>query len=151
MSYGSLRQRTQEAAQPAAADTGCYASHCPCLGSASVEGGKFMCAAHLNTQADAWPRITEKLHEHDWLIAFIGDMRRMERKYEDWRGFAAQFWTGQDERCQPDPAESFGAYEYRMRAELMYRAGVARMPSVRRPKPITKRGNAAAYLAKEAA
>lgn len=145
MSYGSLRQRTQEAAQPAPPpDLGCYATGCPCRGTVSVEGGKFMCSAHAHINAEEWPRVTEKLRDHDWLIGLLGDMRTMDRRFEDWRGFAMQFWSGEDARCQPDPGEDCFAYQNRMRKELLFRCGVAAKPQIRLPQKPTTRGNAAA-------
>lgn len=152
MSYGSLRQRTQEAAAaPAVDDRRCYAAGCPCTGSMSVEGGKWVCAIHSSVAMDAWPRLTEKVREHDWLVAFVDDIAKMNRAGDDWRGFAAQFWSKQDEYCMPHAKETAASYGLRMRAEVLYRCGLSRRPAVRLPQPIKVRGNAAAALGRNAA
>lgn len=152
MSYGNIKKRTQEAAQPVETiRQGCYASNCPCRGSISQEGGHFLCSAHAFIPADRWPGVTEKLRNHDWLIAFIDDIQRMDRMSEDWRRFAVQFWTNQDEACLPDVEEQAIPYQNRMRGELLYRCGLLKRPAVRLPQPITSRGNAADSLSRRAA
>lgn len=144
MSYSSIRKQTHAAANPPEFSNRCHASGCPCRGTISMEGGHFLCSAHAFIPADQWPRVTQKLREHEWLIAFIGDMQRMDRHCEDWRGFAVQFWHNQDDYCKPDSRENAIPYQNRMRAELLYRCGLVKRPAVRLPQPLIKRfGNAA--------
>lgn len=155
MSYGNIKQRTSEAAQPPVDERKCRANGCPCLGSLSFDGGKFTCAAHAFCKSEDWPRVTEKLNEHNWLIAFIDDFRGIEAagnsKMPGWREYATQFWTGIDEFCIPHPKENILPYENRMRGELLYRCGITKRPAPRLPQPIKGRGNAAALLRKEVA
>lgn len=144
MSYGNIRQRTHEAATPPADEAGCSASGCPCRGSVSLDnGGRFLCSAHAFSFPDQWPRITEKLREHDWLIAFTDDIAKLNREHRDWRGFAVQFWSTEDAYCNPHERESAQAYGLRMRGELLYRCGLGKRPAPRLPQQIKRRGNAA--------
>jgi hypothetical protein len=129
---------------------GCWASHCPCRGSVSLEGGKFLCSAHACVPSDKWPAVTEKLHQHSWLIELIDDIQRMDHerdaKLPDWRVYATKFWEGTDEHCIPDPKEDAIPYQNRLRGELLYRCGLAKRPSPRLPQIPKKRGNAASFL-----
>jgi hypothetical protein len=142
MSYGNIKRKTQEAAEPVST-LRCYANNCPCIGSISVDGGRWCCPAHAFAISDEWPRITSKLREHDWLAAFISDVQRMDRLNEDWRGFASQFWASQDPPCVPHAQENAIPYANRMRGELMWRCGLSKRPQVRLPQPVKVRGNAA--------
>lgn len=141
--------------EPTHNPTGCWASNCPCRGSISLEGGHFVCSAHSAVPSDKWPRLTEKLREHDWLIAFTDDIARMDRAPEkdapSWREFAMKFWEGQDDYCQPNPKEGALPYQLRMRSELLYRCGLSKRPAPRLPQIPKVRGNAAAFIQKEAA
>lgn len=143
MSYADIRKRAQEAAQPAAPRFNCVASNCPCRGTISFDGGRWVCSAHAFSIPDQWPRITEKLNDHRWLIEFIDQIQAMNRAMEDWRAFSEQFWANQDEVCVPDEREEAVPYQNRMRGELLYRCGLSKRPGVRLPKQPTSRGNAA--------
>jgi hypothetical protein len=149
--FGSLRKRAHEAAQSAEVVGRCAANGCPCRGSVSFDGGRWACTAHAFSFPDHWPRITEKLREHDWLVAFMDDVAGMDRAGGDWRAFAAQFWANQDQHCMPDKVESAATYGYRMRGELLYRCGLGKRPPVKHPKPVKVRGNAASFVKREAA
>lgn len=148
MSYGSMRKQLASSAQPAAPafSNRCHAEGCPCRGTISVEGGKFCCAAHAFVPADRWPGVSEKLRDHDWLIGFIDDIKKMRGKCENWRTFAQMFWDGQDEFCLPHDRENFEPYENRMRGELLYRCGLSKRPAVRLPQEVTRRGNVGSLL-----
>lgn len=150
--YGALRQRTQEAGTPPVDETRCAASGCPCRASVNLEG-RWACSAHGFAAFEDWPRITERLREFGWLLAFTDDVAkhaRMPRSY--WREFASEFWADQDLHCVPDAKESAEAYGYRMRGEMLWRCGLtAKRPKVRLPKePTGRRGNAAAFLGETA-
>lgn len=145
MSYGDLKKRTAQVHEPEF-QAGCHAHGCPCRGTLSVEGGKWVCAAHAFIPADRWQDATRKLREHDWLIAFTDDVQRMDQTHQDWRAYATQFWVNQDEFCIPDAKENAGPYGFRMRGELLFRCGLGKRPSPRIPKEIKRRGNAAAYM-----
>jgi hypothetical protein len=137
------------------ADNGkCRAENCPCLGSMSLEGGRFVCVAHAFAKPDDWPELTHKLNHYSWLIAFIDDLPRVENKRKrgepGWREYATQFWTGVDPECLPHAQEQMLPYQNRMRGELLYRCGQSKRPEARIPKPIKSRGNAAALLGKSA-
>lgn len=152
--YGSIKQRTSEAAKPPEDPTKCYAQHCPCKASMSLEGGRFVCTAHAFAPSDQWPAITEKLNEFRWLIAFIDDIRLMDqtrlKNMPTWREFATHFWTGQDSYCIPHAEEEALPYQNRMRGELLYRCGQMKRPAPRLPQPVKVRGNAARYLGRGA-
>jgi hypothetical protein len=139
--YGAIRKQMHEPAKAEAVDVSrCYANGCPCRASMSVEGGRWVCVAHAFAVPDRWPALTEKLREFSWLLEFIDELKVMERRLEDWRGFAMQFWANSDTVCQPDPKENFTPYENRMRGELLYRVGQMKRPTVRLPKPVKPGG-----------
>lgn len=139
--YGAIRKQIQQQqAEPAPDLSRCTANGCPGRATLSVEGGRWCCAAHAFAISDQWPVITERLLQNVWLIEFIDEIKRMRRNFGDWRGFAERFWEGQDESCAPDPKEEFQPYENRMRGELLFRAGVAKRPHVRLPKPVKAGG-----------
>jgi hypothetical protein len=114
-----------------------------------------MCAAHAFAPSDKWPRVTEKLHEHSWLIAFMDDIQRIDTlrdsKAPNWREYATSFWTGQDDYCLPHEKEEAAMYLLRMRAELQYRCGLGRRPVVRIPEPVKSRGNVDKFAWRKAA
>ena len=149
MSYASLRERTKAAAAMPEADQGpqmCMANNCPCRASLSIEGGKWLCTSHAFAPADKWPQISEGLRSHDWLIAFLCDIQRMDQANQDWRSFAEQFWDGQDDYCKPVAgemkdgrrirAEHAIPYFNRMKGELDYRLGLVKRPVPRIPEDI---------------
>lgn len=122
------------AAEAKATPLRCTAYGCRLRGSTSVEGGGFQCTAHARTHPDLWQAVTQLLNEHDWLVAFIDDVRRLVNSPNtkaDWRAFARKFWTGIDDRCAPVKDEDGGAYELRMRLELLWRCKV----TAQAPKP----------------
>lgn len=139
--FRQLARQREEVAQPQNTSR-CQANHCPCMGSISLGSDKFYCSAHAFSESEKWPRITEKLHEHDWLIAFHDDIKKMDRKLEDWRAFAMQFWGNQEdaELLQPHPQEEATPYMNRMRGELGYRCNLNKRPSVRLPQAQKARG-----------
>jgi hypothetical protein len=120
----------------------CEAYGCPCRASVSVAGGRFACSAHVNAPVEKWQEITRHLNENKWLIEFIDEMRGMEAKFQDWRGFATQFWHGSDDFCKPLDQEEAAPYQYRMRGELLWRAGVQpKRPHPRIPAEVKASGH----------
>jgi hypothetical protein len=119
----------------------CQANHCPCIATVQIEGGRWCCSSHAFAVSDKWPAITEGLRNHDWLLGFIADIQRMDRKTEDWRAFAEQFWDGQDDYCKPVAGEMVNGkrtkcehvipYFNRMKRELDYRLGLCKRPAPR--------------------
>jgi hypothetical protein len=150
MSYGAIRKRMVEQAQPVVNVSACHATGCPGRGTIAIEGGKFCCAAHAFAIADRWPVITHALNENRWLIEFMDEIKGMDRRCEDWRAFALRFWTNQDEDCMPHSEERFIPYENRMRQELTHRCGLNKRPAVRLPRQIKARGNAASFIGEPA-
>lgn len=156
MSYATIKRRTEQAAAPAENVSGCHASNCPRRGTISLGGDKFFCDAHAFSEADRWPRITESLRDHDWLIAFHDDLQRMVRACDpkqEWRSYAVQFWHDQEdgELLKPDPKEEAVPYMNRMRGELTYRCGLNKRPAIRLPQEIKGRGNMGSLLGRKAA
>lgn len=141
--------------EPERQSTNCHANHCPCRGTVSFDGGRFCCGAHAFAKQDDWPRITEKLHELKWLVAFTDDIQRIDQNpgkdTPDWREYATNFWSGQDDYCIPDPKEDCLPYQNRMRGELLYRLGQTKRPAPRIPEPVKSRGNAGALVGRRAA
>lgn len=140
MSYGQIKRRTEAVHQPEATNA-CEASNCPCRGTVSMGGDKFFCSAHAFADAALWPRVTEKLRDHDWLVGFHDDIQRMDRASQNWRGFAEQFWANQEdgEILAPHKQENAQPYMNRMRGELLYRAGLCKRASLRLPQPLKGR------------
>lgn len=137
MSYSQLRKQVQQAApQEPEGPQMCMATGCPCLATLQIEGGRWCCTSHAFAVSDLWPRITEGLRGHDWLLAFTRDVQSMDRKHEDWRGFAEKFWDGQDDYCKPHPKEPMVAYFNRMKGELDYRLGLCKRPAPRIPEEL---------------
>lgn len=139
MSFGNIRQRTHAAAAAPQEPEGpqmCVVNGCPCI--ATVNTGPWTCSTHGFAGSEEWPRITEGLRNHDWLLAFTRDIQAMDRKHEDWRGFAKQFWAGQDDYCMPDPKEGCIPYFNRMKGELDHRLGLCKRPAPRLPQPPVK-------------
>lgn len=143
------KQRQQE---PERDLSRCFADGCPCRGSMSLEGGRWTCTAHAFAPSEGWPRITAKLRDHAWLLAFMDDIQRMDKATDlkAWRAFATQFWAGQDDFCIPHEREEAGPYVYRMRGELLYRCGLSRRPVPRIPEPVKSRGNASRFAWRQA-
>ena len=141
MSYGNVRQRMVEAPQPQNTNK-CEAYGCPCRGSISVEGSKFLCAGHAFIPADRWQAASTLFNDHIWLIEFVDEMKLMDGRHQDWRGFATQFWAKDDDAqlMQPDPKENAVPYQNRMRGELLYRAGLMKRPAIRLPRPVQPGG-----------
>lgn len=150
MSFGNIRQKTQEPVEQS--NSSCHASNCPCRGTISFDGGRWMCYAHAFATPQDWPRITERLHEFGWLIQFTDDIKRMNEStingQRDWREFAEKFWGGQDEQCMPHASEEATKYINRMKGELLWRCGLSKRPAVRIPEPPKKRfGNVGRLVA----
>lgn len=141
MSYGSVRKRLAEQREqaPEFDPRRCVAHGCPCRASCSRDGVSFTCSAHDSAKADEWPRVTEALIEHKWLIELIDEIKSMGDKRADWRGFATQFWS-EDEVCRPHARESVEAYVLRMRSELLHRCGLMKRPAVRLPREVKPGG-----------
>lgn len=153
--FRELAKQRQQPEMPQRNPALCYADHCPCMGSVSLEGGHFTCTAHACVPADQWPRVTESLHTHRWLIALIDDLADVERRREKdgpgWREYATKFWTGTDDHCLPDAKEEMLPYQNRMRGELLWRCKLGKRPAPRLPQVLKARGNAASFLNRGAA
>lgn len=146
MSYSSIRKRTQEVVpQEPDGPAKCGAIGCKVIASVNT-GGKWCCTSHAFSESERWPAITDGLREHDWLVNFTAEIQSMDRQCKDWRGFAVQFWDGQDDYCKPDPREEAIPYFNRMKGELDYRLGLMKRPAPRIPQQPTSRGNAARFL-----
>ena len=156
MSYATVKAKTRELATTQSdAHEGpqkCQAIGCPCIASVQVEGGRWCCTSHAFSLPDLWPRITEGLRDHDWLLAFTRDVQKMDRRAEDWRGFASQFWAGQDDYCMPHAQENAIPYFNRMKGELDYRLGLCKRPAPRIPQQAMhgRKGNAADSFRRQA-
>ena len=144
----STYQRAKSAdKEPTRDERNCAAYGCPCRATISLTGA-WMCISHAFAEPEDWQTITGKLKDLSWLLAFITDMQVMERKHEDWRGFAQQFWKGIDDHCIPGPNESATVYQNRMRQELTHRIGQsAKRPQVRQPAPVKPAGQFAKGVA----
>jgi hypothetical protein len=148
MSYGSIRKRVHEVAQPEEqGPERCAASDCPCRATVQIGGARWCCSTHAYAPPERWPAITEGLRSHDWLIAFTSDILRMNRTNEAWRAYALRFWDGQDDYCKPDPREEAVPYFNRMKAELDYRLGLCKRPAPRIPEEIGRAFHEAAMPA----
>jgi hypothetical protein len=150
MSYGNIKQRTHDAAQPPQrSPLLCYADNCPCNGSTSSDGSRFLCSAHSCVPSEDWREVTEKLRNHGWLIAFTDDLLKVEKARKKngpgWREYATEFWTGTDPACLPHERENMLPYQNRMRGELLYRCGLSKRPAVRLPQESKDRGPAFAW------
>jgi hypothetical protein len=124
MSLMKARSRMANEAKAEEVDpTRCAAYGCKCRASVNNAGSGWACFAHAFAPVDDWQQITHRLHEVDWLLGLVDDMRRMDRLNQDWRGFAVQFWENHDRYCQPRPFESCTPYQNRMLLEVLYRIG----------------------------
>lgn len=132
MSLSNFRKRNAEPQEPERDPSRCIANGCPCRGSVSHDGSRFMCSAHADVPADRWPMLSERLRDHVWLIEFTDEMQKMDRQHGDWRGFALQFWANSDQECAPVEGENAIPYQLRMRSELMFRCGLM----TKRPTPL---------------
>lgn len=125
----------------------CAAYGCKCRASVKLSGG-WTCFAHAYADPEDWQRVTTLVREHSWLGEFIDEIRTMEAKAQNWRGFAMQFWESSDKFCQPEPRENVVPYENRMRSEFLYRIGqLPKRPQPRIPETSTpRRGGAFANM-----
>ena len=124
--------------QPEEKSTKCEAYGCKLRGTVTMGGG-WCCFAHVSAPGSEWQNVTRKLNEHDWLTAFVRDVRRMANACEDWRGFATAFWDGSDDYCKPMAFEEDVPYTNRMLDECLYRCGViAKRPAPREPKKVDR-------------
>lgn len=104
----------------------CRAHGCPCRGTIDVGStGRFVCSWHAWADGNTWPRLTEQLHAHRWLLDHVGELMRLDRAGEPWLVVADSFWRNEPD-MQPQPRErrAFALYVARLRAELAYRIGV---------------------------
>lgn len=151
MSLSGFRKRGEQPQEPERDESRCAANGCPCRGTVSLEGGRFVCTAHSAVPSDRWPLVTERQTEFRWLVEFIDEMQKMDRQRQDWRGFAKQFWEESEPACMPHERENAAPYQLRMRAELLFRCGVlTKRPEPRLPKEFTGRFGNVAGLAREA-
>ncbi len=119
----------------------CIATGCPMRGSMSSTGGEnsFMCAPHFQGQPDEWPRITEALRESLTIRMAIDEILKIDEI--SWRssvgGFPPKsqmmerFFDDVSLKPQGEEFTRKSWYEYRLRNELMFRAGLSRKPKVR--------------------
>lgn len=123
----------------------CSAYGCKCRSSVKLSGG-WACFAHAFAEPEDWQSVTMLMRENAWLAEFIDEIKAMESKQQDWRGFSMQFWDN-DKAGQPHPAEPFANYENRMRSEFLHRIGqVAKRPEPRLPKNINAKPGAFANM-----
>ena len=120
MSFIKAKPQAQEATE---FNSCCSAYGCQCIASISLEGSRWTCRYHAFVPQDQWQEVTHKLRDNEWLAAFIDDMQLMDRRHQDWRLFATEFWKESDPYCVPDPNESASVYQNRTRAELAHRVG----------------------------
>jgi hypothetical protein len=53
----------------------CRAEGCPCRGTVDIgSAGRFYCTWHSWAPPADWPRVTEELQRHRWLIDFMGEL-----------------------------------------------------------------------------
>lgn len=127
-------------------ETLCCADGCKCRSSVKISGG-WTCFAHAHAEPEDWRQITTMMREFSWLGEFIDEIKRMESKSQDWRGFAMQFWENSDRYCQPDPRENAVPYENRMRSEFLHRIGqLSKRPAPRLPETKHRKGGAFANM-----
>jgi hypothetical protein len=143
MSEGFRRTAFKRRDEPAQIEhdiTKCGAYGCKCR--ATVNNGMgWLCFAHAFAMPDRWQHITRELHEHDWLLSLVADVRRMDAAHQDWRGFASQFWANADRFCMPQPFENAGPYVDRMLMELLHRIGERKnRPAPREPQKVKPSG-----------
>lgn len=106
----------------------CRADGCPCQGSIDLGmSGRFFCSWHAWAPPPQWGDITQQLHQHAWLIDFIGELMRIHSRgrLTDWQARAAQFFAT-DPVCLPNASEKqrFNHYVWRLREELSWRVGL---------------------------
>lgn len=134
------RDEPQEAAQEKD-PTRCGAYGCKCRATINNAGTGWLCFAHAFAPADRWQHITQGLHEHDWLLMLVQDVRKMDAANQDWRGFSTQFWANADTFCQPQAFENAQPYADRMLMELLHRIGERKQrPEPRSPHAVKPAG-----------
>lgn len=132
MNTTAFRELSRQKAPPPEKDPKqCTAYGCKCRASVMSNGKDWACFAHAFAEFDDWQHVTRGLHDHDWLLGLVSELRKMDRLHQDWRGFAMQFWANSDEFCQPQPFENAVPYQNRMLLELLHRIG----QSPKRPQP----------------
>lgn len=137
MKFAAAKREEQ---RPEQDERRCAADGCKCRSSVKLGGG-WTCFVHAHAEPEDWQAITYRMNEHSWLGEFIDEIKRMDAKSQDWRGFAMQFWENSDPYCQPDPRENAVPYENRMRSEFLYRIGqLAKRPAPRLPETKHNRG-----------
>lgn len=139
MSLSAARARS---AAPAASEndpTKCAAYGCKCRASVNIGGKGWACFAHAFAEVEDWQQITRGLHEHDWLLGLVNEVRRLDRLFQDWREFSMQFWANADTFCQPQPFENCVPYQNRMLMELLHRIGqLPKRPQPREPRHLAR-------------
>lgn len=108
--------------------TACRALGCPCAGSIDIgRTSRFYCSWHAWAVPSDWPRITEQLLDHKWLIDFIGELTQSHDRGQrgDWQAKADEFFRT-DPHCIPssDERTRWNLYCWRLREELAWRIGV---------------------------
>lgn len=131
MSTTAFRELANQKPQPEKDPTQCAAYGCRCRATVLTSGKDWACFAHAFAEVEDWQEITKRLHQHDWLLGLINDLRKMDRVHQDWRAYAMQFWLTEDRFCQPQAFENALPYQNRMLQELLYRIG----QSPKRPQP----------------
>jgi hypothetical protein len=152
MSFASARARSNE--QPAQENDPrqCAAYGCKCRATANVGGSGWACFAHAFAHPDQWQSITRALHDHDWLLGLVKDLRRMDHEHQNWREYATRFWEQSDRECVPHPKENATPYQDRMLRELLWRIGqISKRPRPRIPAEVKPAGRFAREVLKEAA
>lgn len=131
MSFTKARTRSAEESTTEKDPTKCAAYGCKCRATVLTSGKDWACFAHAFAEMDDWQEITKRLHQHDWLLGLLNDLRKMDRAHQDWRSYAMQFWLTEDKFCRPEPYENALPYQNRMLLEILYRIG----QSPKRPQP----------------
>lgn len=123
----------------------CKAENCPCRGTMDLTtSGRSYCQWHAWALPNDWPRITQELEEHRWLIDFITEVEICSTRGRrgDWQAKARDFFRT-DPHCQPSKVEidRYNFYGWRLREELAWRIGVRkdrpspRLPGIPTPTP----------------
>ena len=123
---GFQKFRKQEL-QPEVDHRKCSANGCRLDASVSIAHGPFNCRYHAFADGSDWPKVTRGLQEHDWLLGFMADLEKIERR-KDWREYATQFWCESEPAMVPDKAESRELYAYRVHLSLAFRVGARSKP-----------------------
>jgi hypothetical protein len=127
----------ERAAEPVVDHSRCSAHDCPLKASVSVANGPWNCRYHAFAEGSEWAKVTRGLRDHDWLLGFMADLGKLERR-KDWREYATQFWCESEPAMVPDAREGLELYAYRVHLSLAYRVGARSKP----PTAMLPQGNA---------